>query len=196
MFIDYLTLIMINMVAGTALLAYYLWKGVDGKDQRSYAPAFGGVGLLALILGLQMATTWPLPGSYNIAFDESTALFGVVFLSAAVAFAFGWDLSPTSIVAFFAGIYAVLVGVRIMALGMTKEPLISAVGFILAGLGGIFAPPFFMYFRNNKTFRYLAILVLLVTVAIWAVTFYGSIWGHLEAFAKWVPATMVTPPAK
>lgn len=28
MFIDYLTLIMINMVAGTFILAYYLWRGI------------------------------------------------------------------------------------------------------------------------------------------------------------------------
>ena len=76
MFIDYLTMIMINMVAGTALLAYYLWKGIDQADQRSYGPAFGVVGLLALVLGIMMSTSWPLPGSYNIAFGEGTALFG------------------------------------------------------------------------------------------------------------------------
>ena len=52
MFIDYLTLIMINLVAGTALLAYYIYAGMDAKDQRPYAAAFGIVGLLAVILGL------------------------------------------------------------------------------------------------------------------------------------------------
>jgi hypothetical protein len=31
MFIDYLTLVMINMVAGTALLAFYLWRGLDDQ---------------------------------------------------------------------------------------------------------------------------------------------------------------------
>ncbi|HEY3310424.1 MAG TPA: DUF981 domain-containing protein [Anaerolineales bacterium] len=193
MFIDYLTLIMVNMIAGTSLLAYYLWKGLDEKDQRPYAAPFGAVGLLALILGVQMATSWPLPGSYNIAFGEATTLFGITFLAAAVAFSQGWDLTPTTIVAFFAGVYAVLAGVRILSLGMTKEPILSAVGFVLAGLGGIFSAPFFMYFKNNKTFRMLAILVLLATVAIWAVTFYGSLWGHLEGFAKYLPATMAAP---
>ena len=193
MFIDFLTLIMINMVAGTALLAYYLWKGIDQADQRSYGPAFGVVGLLALVLGIMMSTSWPLPGSYNIAFGEGTALFGAVFLAAGYAFSQGWDLVPTTIYAFFAGVYAIVGGVRILSLGMTKEPLLSSVGFILAGLGGVFAAPFFMWFRNNKTFRMLAILVLLVTVAIWAFTFYGSLWGHLESFAKYVPASMAVP---
>jgi putative membrane protein len=194
MFIDYLTLIMINMVAGTVILAYYLWKGIDQTDQRPYASAFLGVGALAILLGLHMSTTWPLPGSYNIAFGEPTTLFGVVFLMAGISLSQGWDLIPVSIFAFFAGADGLLVGLRLLSLNMTKEPLLSAVGFVLAGLGGIFSAPFFMFFRNNKLFRMLAILVLLATAAIWAVTFYGSIWGHIESFAKWAPSTM--PPAK
>ena len=64
MFIDYLTLIMINMVAGTAILAYYLWRGMDQPDQRPFAAAFAGVGLLALILGLQLIFPWPFPGRF------------------------------------------------------------------------------------------------------------------------------------
>jgi putative membrane protein len=193
MFIDFLTLIMINMVAGTVLLAYYLWRGIDEKDQRPYASAFAGVGLLALILGLQLSFTWPLPGSYNIGFGETTTLFGVVFLTTAISLSQGWDLIPVSIFAFFAGIDALLVGVRILSLGLTQEPLLSTVGFVLAGLGGIFAAPFFMFFRDNKNFRMLAIFVLLATAAIWSVTFYGALWGHLASFAKWVPATMAAP---
>jgi len=193
MFIDYLTLIMINMVAGSAVLAYYLWKEIDDTNQRPYASAFGGVGLLALILGLQLSFNWPLPGSYNIAFGETTTLFGIVFLMAGYSLSQGWDLIPVSIFAFFAGVDALLVGVRILSLGLTKEPIVSAFGFILAGAGGVFAAPFFMFFRNNKVFRMLAVLVLVATVVIWAVTFYGSLWGHLESFAKWVPATMAAP---
>jgi putative membrane protein len=190
MFIDYLTLIMINMVAGTVILAYYLWKGMDEPNQRPYASAFAGVGLLAVILGLHLNLTWPLPGSYNIAFGEPTTLFGVVFLMTSFSLSQGWDLAPVSIFAFFAGLDGLLVGVRVLSLGLTKEPLFSAVGFVLAGLGGVFSAPFFLFFRNNKTFRMLAVLVLLGTAAIWAFTFYGSLWGHLESFAKWVPSTM------
>ena len=193
MFIDYLTLIMINMIAGTALLAYYLWKGIDEADQRPYAPAFAGVGLLALVLGLHLSFNWPLPGSYNIAFGEPTTLFGIVFLGAAWALANGWSLVPVSIFGFFAGLDAVLAGLKILTANMTKEPALSAIGFVLAGLGGIFAAPFFLWFRQNKTFRMLAILVLVVTVVLWGVTYYGSIWGHLDSFAKYVPASMAAP---
>jgi putative membrane protein len=192
MFIDYLTLAMINLVAGTVVLAYYLWKGMDDQDQRPYAAVFGVTGLLALVLGLHMSFNWPLPGSYNIGFGETTTLFGVVFLATALALSQGWSLLPVSIYAFFAGVDAVLVGARILSLGLTKEPIMSAIGFISAGLGGVFAAPFFLWFKNNKTFRMLAALVLLATAALWAVSFYGALWGHLESFSKWVPLTMLT----
>jgi hypothetical protein len=42
MFIDFLTVIMINLVAGSALLAYYLWRGIDEVDQRPYAGILRG----------------------------------------------------------------------------------------------------------------------------------------------------------
>ena len=190
MFIDYLTLIMINMVAGTALLAYYLWKGMDEADQRPYAAAFFGVGLLSLITGLQLSFTWPLPGSYNVGYGDTTTLFGVVFLITAMALWQGWNLVPVSLYAFFAGIDAVIVGIRIFSLQLTKEPLLSAVGFVLAGLGGLGAAPFFLWFKGNKTVRMLGVLLLVATALLWAVTFYGSLWGHLDSFSKWVPATM------
>lgn len=190
MFIDYLTMIMINLVAGSVLLAYYIWRGLDDGDQRPYAAAFFGVGLLALIAGLNLSFNWPLPGSYNVGYGDTTTLFGIVFLSTGLALWNGWNLLPVAIYAFFAGIDAVIVGARILNLGLTKEPVISGVGFILAGLGGVAAAPFFMWFRDNRTVRLLAAAVMVITAAIWAVTFYGALWGHMEAFGKWVPATM------
>jgi len=190
MFIDYLTLIMINMVAGTALLAYYLWRGIDEADQRPYAAAFFGVGLLSLITGLQLSFTWPLPGSYNVGYGDATTLFGIVFLTTALALWQGWNLIPVAIYAFFAGVDAIIVGVRIFSLQLTKEPLLSAIGFVLAGLSGVGAAPFFLWFRNNRAVRLIAIALLVLTTILWAVTFYGSLWDHLESFSKWVPPTM------
>ena len=190
MFIDFLTLVMINLVAGTVLLAYYLWKGLDAEDQKPYAAAFGLTGLLSLILGLRLAFTWPLPGSYNVGYGDATTLFGVVFLATAISLAKDWDLKPVALYAFFAGVDAVIVGIRIWSLQLGKEPLIAAIGFVLAGLGGVFAFPFFQWFRDNKAIRWIAILILLATAAIWAATFYGALWDHMANFAKWVPATM------
>lgn len=189
MFIDYLTIIMINLVAGTALLAHYLYKGYEQEDQRPYAAGFGVVGLLGVVLGLVLTFTWPLPGSYNIAYGEATTLFGAVFLATGYALSQRWDLRPITIFAFFAGVYAVIVGVRIISLQMTKEPLLSGVGFVLAGLGGVLAYPVFGLLKN-KTFRLAAAVVLLITALLWAFTFYNSLWAHMESFKGWVPLVM------
>ena len=193
MFIDFITLVMINLIAGTVLLAYYLWKGLDEKDQRPYAAAFFAIGLLGVITGLQLSFTWPLPGSYNIAFGDTTTLFGFVFLATSLALWQGWNLIPVSIFAFFAGAEAVLVSWVIYTQGLTKEPLLSAIGFFLAGLGGLGAFPFFTWFRDNKVVRWLAIIILLATAVLWAVTFYGSVVGHMTSFAKYLPASMAAP---
>ena len=190
MFIDFLTLVMVNLVAGTVLLAYYLWRGIDEADQRPYAAAFFGVGLISLVTGLQISFTWPLPGSYNVGYGDATTLFGVVFLATSIALFFGSSLIPVSIYAFFAAIDALIVGIRIYSLQLTKEPLISAVGFILAGLSGLGVFPFLMWFRENRLVRWIGILLLLGSALLWAITFYGSLWAHLASFAKWVPATM------
>ena len=190
MFIDFLTLVMINLVAGTVLLAFYLWRGIDEKDQRAYAAAFFMVGLVSLVTGLQISFTWPLPGSYNVGYGDATTLFGVVFIATAITLFFGSSLIPVSIYAFFAAIDSIVVGVRIFTLNLTKEPLISAVGFILAGLSGLGVFPFLMWFRENKMARWIGILLLAGTSLLWAITFYGSLWDHMANFAKWVPATI------
>ncbi len=193
MFIDFLTLVMINLVAGTVLLAYYLWRGIDEEDQRPYAPAFLLTGLVSLVAGLQISFNWPLPGSYNVGYGDTTTLFGVVFLATGLALWQGWNLVPISIYAFFAAIDALIVGFRILSLNLTKEPLISAAGFVLSGLSGLGVFPFLMWFRKNQTVRWIGILLLVGTAVFWGVTFYGSLWGHMESFAKYVPATMATP---
>ena len=122
MFIDFLTLVMINLVAGTVVLAYYLWRGIDERDQRGYAAAFFGIGLVGLLTGLQISFNWPLPGAYNVGYGDATTLFGVVFLTTSIALYFGSSLIPVSIYAFFAAIDGLIVGARIWSLQITQEP--------------------------------------------------------------------------
>ena len=190
MFIDFMTLVLINLVAGSVLLAYYLWKGLDQTDQRSYAAAFFVTGLVSLVAGFQLSFNWPLPGSFNVGYGDATTLFGVVFLGTAISLWQEWSLIPVSIYAFFAGVDAIIVGLRLYSLKLGQEPVVAAAGFILAGLGGIGAFPFLQWFKDNKVMRWIAIVVLLVASAIWAVTFYSALWGHMASFGKWVPATM------
>jgi putative membrane protein len=135
MLIDYLTLMLISMTAGLFLLAYYVYRGIGAKDTRRWVPGFVMTGLIALVTGLHMSLTWPLTGSYNIAFGEMSVLFGILFLGAALALWKGWEMSTVSIYAFFAGAAAIVIGARVINLGMTKRPVISGIGFILTGVG-------------------------------------------------------------
>lgn len=186
MFINYITLMLINLVAGLFLLATYVYFGLNDKNQKRWIPGFGMTGAIALVTGLHMIFTWPVTGSFNIAFGETSVLFGILFLAASLALAFGWDLLTVAIYGFFAGIAAVVVGVRIINLDLTRRPLISGIGFILTGIGGIFAAPT-LYLQTNRTLRIVGASVLVVAALIFAFTGYLAYWGHLEQYSDWKP---------
>ncbi|MBD1873358.1 DUF981 domain-containing protein [Nodosilinea sp. FACHB-131] len=190
MFIDYITLMLINMVAGLVLLADFVYRGLDGANLKRWIPGFGLVGAIALVTGLHMVLTWPVPGSFNISFGETTVLFGGLYLATAIAIAQGWDLLSLAVYAFFAGLTSVVVGARIINLGQTQQPLVAGLGFILTGLGGVLAAPTLVYLRGNKSWRILGAIVLLVAALVWAIVGFRGYWGHLEGFSDWQPPVM------
>ncbi len=190
MFIDYITLMLINMVAGLCLLAYYVYAGLEDAHQKRWIPGFGISGAIALTTGLHMMLTWPVPGSFNIAFGETSVLFGILFVGTAIAIAQGWDLIALALYSFFAGLVAIVVGIRILNLGLTNQPLVSSIGFILTGIGGVCALPTLLLFRENRTWRLVGAIVLVAAALIWAFTGYLAYWNHLESFQQWVPRTM------
>ncbi len=193
--IDFLTVMLVSMTAGLFLLAYYVYRGIGAENANRWVPGFAMTGFIAVVTGLRMSFTWPLSGSYNIAFGEMSVLFGVLFLGAALALWKGWEMRTVSLYALFAGAAAIVVGARIINLGMTKSPVVSGIGFILTGLGGLFAwlcclaEPIFSL-GTNRTLRAIGAIVLIVAAAIWAFTGYAAYWDHLESFSTWVPPTM------
>jgi putative membrane protein len=187
MFIDYLTLLLINMVAGYFLLSAYVYMGLDDPLNKRWAPGFAVVGFVALLFGAHMTLTWPVIGQYNSAYGEMSVLYGVVFLGAALAIANGWSLASVAAYAFFAGAAALLLGARIIHLGMTKTPVLAGIGFLLSGLAGLFAAPTLLWLRGSYPWRALASITLLAAAAIWALIGYGAYWGHMESFGAWVP---------
>ncbi|MBM7559236.1 DUF981 family protein [Marinitoga litoralis] len=192
MFIDYLTLFMADIVAGIGLLLYFLIYGLEKDDISPYAPAFFGVGLLGLLAGIHMVYTWPLPGVHNIVFGEPMVLFGIVFIAAAFAAYKNYDLMPVTIVAAFAGIYAIILSYAIFKYGITKHPNISALSYFGAGLTGLLSP-FVWKFRNNKLVKTLGIILLALTLLAWLSTMWGSLTGHSNpagSFGKWKPFPM------
>lgn len=188
MFINYVPLMLINMAAGFVLLATFVYFGLK-QNSKQWIPGFGMVGAVALATGLHMIWNWTLPSSYNIAFGELSVLFGIIFIGASLSLALGWDLLTVTIYAFFAGIAAIVIGFRMINLGMTKQPILSGMGFILSGLAGVLAAPA-LYWRLNSKLQLSAAVILMIPALIWAYTGYLAYWGHLENYLKWVPSTL------
>ncbi len=191
MFLDYVTIMLINMAAGLVLLASFVRFGLEREDQTRWAGGFAITGLLALLLGLHMTLTWPLPGSFNMAFGECSLLFGALFLGAALAIARRWNISSVALYALFAGIVPIIIGLRIAGLGLTKAPALSAAGFLLTGLSGVGAYPALLLHRHRFV-RTIGAIVLLLAALTWAIIGYAAYWGHMESFTGYRPPLMLT----
>ncbi len=179
MFIDYVTLMLINMAAGLFILAAFLWKDIEKENNQFWAPAFALPGLIAAVCGFAMTFSWPLPKPYNTAFGETSILLGLLFLAAAWSLAKGWELLPLGIYAFFAGLTGMLIGIRIINLGLTSSPLVSGLGFILTGSGGVFAAAVLIN-RHKKWLRIVGVAVLVAAALIWTRTAFLAYWVHLH----------------
>jgi len=176
--IDYVTLMLVNMAAVLAALACFLIWGFSKADGRNWSSVFAIGGLVAVICGLKMTFTWPLPSPYNIMFGEMSVLLGMLFLGTALALAMGWELRPLGIYAFFASLAAVLIGIRIIGLGLTQNPSLSGTGFILTGAGGILTAAAFC-FKKSALLRLAAAMLLVIASLIWVRTGFLAYWMHL-----------------
>ena len=180
MMIDYVTLMLVNMTAGFFLLGCFVLRGLTTEDRNSWAPAFGICGLVAAVCGFVMTFTWPLPRPYSMAFGEMSVLLGVLLLGIALALAKGWELMPLAIYGFFAGAVAILLGARIIELGLTQNPHLSGIGFVLSGAAGVFSPVV-VWQSEQKGLRTISSIVLFATSGIWAYTACLAYWAHIAA---------------
>ncbi len=195
MFVDYLTLMLVNLAAALFLYALYM-AFFHGKDDKKMIPGFLLTGALALITGLMMSLTWPLPGGYNIVFGEPTVLLGALFFMTGLALQFEWDLLTIGIFALGAGAIAILLGIRVLDMRLTSEPEVAAAGYILAGLASALALPVFTL-PNWKWVRWVAAIIALVAAGVWVFVGFSSYWAHPNSFSKWQPDSMLSrlPPA-
>jgi putative membrane protein len=178
-FIDYVTLLLANMTSGLVVLAFFLWWGLGRDDQGKWAPAFGISGLVATVVGLAMTFTSPIPKPYSSAYGEMSVLFGVLFLGTAWALARGWSLIPLGIYAFVPGLAAIVVGLRVIHLSLTATPLLSGVGFILTGCGGVFAG-LVLGESRVKNLRIIGGVVMLAAALAWVPATYMGYWMHMQ----------------
>ena len=185
MFVDWLSLLLVNMMVALVLHALFMGRFID-KDPKKIIPGFLLTGAIALIAGFRMVFNWPLPGAYNIIYGELSVLFGGFLFMAGRSVAFRWDLLTIGIYALFGGAVSVLLGVRILNLGLTSEPLVAALGFIITGGTAILTMPA-LAFPKLKWLRLLVALGALGSALIWILVGFPAYWAHIEAFGKWAP---------
>ena len=186
MFIDYITLMLINLVAGLVLLAGWIFLDAETPAARRWVPGFIMSGFVALVTGLHMIFTWPLPGAFNILYGEMGVFFGVLLLGLAIVVAFQLDLLPVAIYAEFVGLASVLIGIQVLNLGLSKSPELTGAGFIWMGIIGLGAVPM-LRLRGVPAVRVIGALGLVIAAVLWAVTGYMAYWGHAKPFANWKP---------
>lgn len=189
MFIDFTGVMLIGMAAGFVILAHYLYRNPGPEDREPWAAGFFAAGLLGLVTSVPMILIWPLPGSYNIAFGEPALFLSVAFLAAALTLTKKWEPLIPALYGFFGGITAVVIGVRLMSLGMTQSPTVAGLGYIAAGLGGMATLPAINY-RSVRWIALTAAVLLGIAAVIFLATGYLAYWSHLTEFAHWVPATL------
>ena len=186
MYIDYLSLMLVNLVAGLVLLACWIFLDADTPRERRWVPGLAMSGVLALLTGVHMIFTWPLPGSFNILYGEMSVFFGILLLGLVFVLIAGLDLLPVASYAEFAGLAALLIGIQVFNLGLTRNPALSGTGFVWMGLIGLGAVPM-LRMRGVPAFRIFGALGLLIGAVLWGVIGYLAYWGHVEPFAKWKP---------
>ncbi|MBX5467208.1 MAG: DUF981 domain-containing protein [Firmicutes bacterium] len=192
MFIDFVGVMLVNLAAGLAILAHYLYKNPAPGERRSWAAGFFAVGILGFATSLGMVFMWPLPGGYNVAFGEPGLFLSTAFLGAAVTLTFEWEPLIPALYGMFGAIMAIVVGLRLLALHLTQSPTVAAIGYLTAGIGGILTAGAI----NWRQVRWLAVLtavILGISAVVWAITGYMAVWSHILDFSKWVPPTMMTP---
>ena len=195
MFIDYLTLMLVNMSAALALLGFFLLLGVQGADARAWSAPFLITGLIAFVTGLHMILTWPLPGPYNTLFGETTVLLGAILLGIALSVGMGRSLPPLAVFIVVASLVAILLGCRIINLSLTASPAMSGLGFILAGIGGLLTAGAFLC-ASSRSLKIVGASVLFVTAALWLFVGLSAYWAHAKSLGNWQPTTMrQQPPA-
>lgn len=195
MFVDYLTVMMVAVVAGAVITIVYGLMFLDAPlaDQRPWGWAFGIVGLLLGVTGLHLVLTWPLPGAYNIVMGEPALYFGLVLLGTAFAIRAGESLMPLAVLAIFGGLANIFLSIAMLVHGLSRNPPLWALAYAAIGLAAVLAP---LVVHKVRALRWVPVVaggLLAIGALIFALGGYGAYLEHTSAeggFAKWVPPAM------
>ncbi|MCW1294068.1 MAG: DUF981 domain-containing protein [Candidatus Parvarchaeota archaeon] len=179
-FPDYLTIMLIDLAAGLFILTLFLWKLSKPKEYSRYTIGFLMTGFLGLITALPMVLSWPLPGSYNIAFGEPMLFFSIILLSIGFAIEKHWAFDGIVIFGVLGAIMAIVIGAQIYSLGMTSSPFVAMAGYVLTGLGGLIAAPL-LYYPKNKGLLVIATILFVLAALLWLYIGYSAYLAHLAS---------------
>jgi len=195
MFVDYLTVMMVAVVAAAVLTISYglMFLEAPLADQKPWGWAFGIVGLLLGATGSHMVLTWPLPGAYNIVMGEPALYFGLVLLGTAFVIRAGESLMPLAVLAIFGGLANIFLSIAMLVHGLSRNPPLWAFAYAAIGLAAILSP---LVVHRVRALRWVPLVaggLLAIGALIFALGGYGAYLEHTsadEGFGKWVPPAM------
>ncbi len=187
--IDYAGVMLVGVSAGFVILAHYLYVNPPPEARQPWAAGFFAAGLLGLVTSLPMVLTWPLPGGFNVAYGEPALFLSIAFLAAAVTLALKWEPLIPALYGFFGGIMAIVVGARLINLGLGQQPWVAGLAFIAAGLGGMLTLPAINW-RDRRSIAITAAILLGIAAILFLFTGYSAYWTHISDFAKYLPPGM------
>ena len=167
----------------------------NGKKLRTgFAAAIGACGLYLFITGMAISFIWPFGSPYgaqyaapyaggynNVLFGGIATLGGLVLLATSAALYFNGGLSVVSYFAAVAGLYAVADAYAILSLWVTKQPLVSALGYLSFAAAGFLSVPA-THSDNIWLRRLFAVFAFLFALA-WLVQAMTFTLGHLGVIA-------------
>ena len=192
MSINYLSLMLLNQSAGLVTLAFWIFLDAGKPAERRWVPGMLMTGLLALLLGLHMVFTWPLPGSANLIYGEMSILFGVLLTGLGFMVLFGVDLLSVGVVGILAGAASLVVSAQMFRLGLAANPLLHGAAFVWMGVLGLGAMPM-LRLSGSQAFRVFGAVGLMIGALLWAIIAFQGFWQHSRDAQGWKPVSVEAP---
>ena len=191
--LDFLDSMAWDVAAAAALLGVTMLKlpykassgsvNAEGRNIRiGLAAAIGASGLYLFLTGIAISFIWPFGaisgGLYNVLFGGVAALGGLLLLAISVVLFLNSSLAPVSYFAVVVGTYAVVGAYAMVSYGLTKEPLVSALGYLAFAVTAFLSVP--ATHSDNRWLRWLFAAFAFLFALAWVIQAAGFTLEHLQ----------------
>ncbi|MEM3829794.1 MAG: DUF981 family protein [Conexivisphaerales archaeon] len=205
MFVDDLALMLFLLSILVALIAYTTMQAFiryrKGKSISAVKSSLNDTVIPGAIIGILMVAfslfgefVWPLPGAYNILFFDLYLLAGIVILSYSFAVFSNRSVQISGFIAMLSGLITILYGLSGYSIGLTKEPSILLLLYLVYGITGIIGYPVTFYLdsmRENN--RKISTVVKFVFALFWVLLVVSGVLSAAVGVES-VPAHLQSPP--